>query len=396
VKKAQVRLCLLQAIGALVCRRAAPPRHNAQAPRLLLIRPDHLGDVLLSQPAIEALCTALPQAQITRAVGPWGRPALGTTPQASLLLCPFPGFSRAAVGGPLRPYLLLIHYAALLRRQHYDAAVILRPDHWWGALLAALASIPVRIGYSTAETAPFLTMSLPATSDKHAVEQALALAATTAEYFGTTLPGEPVPLRPIATDEHREQVAAVFAQAGIAAALPVLVLHPGSGAALKAWPLDAFAAAGRSIATQLGARVVVTGSASEHMLAADLCGRLPGALNLAGRLTWSQLEAVLARATLVVGVDSGPLHLAVAAGTPSVVLFGPADPVQFAPWGASARHRLLAANLPCRPCRRLDYCALEPGGAGPPPCMRAIAVDDVVRAALQAVSAKEHDAIPTG
>jgi heptosyltransferase-2/heptosyltransferase-3 len=394
--KTQVRLRILQAIGALPrLRGISPPSATTHAPRLLVLRPDHLGDVLLSRPAIDALQAALPHARITLAVGPWGRPALGNVPPDSLLLCPFPGFARSATG-PLRPYALLLHYTILLRRQHYDAAVILRPDHWWGALLATLAGIPVRIGYRTPETSPFLTACLPLAGGTHAVKQALALAAATAQIYGGALPENPIRLRPIATAADREQARAVLAEAGIADSIPLLVLHPGSGAALKAWPLDSFAAAGARIATAIGARVVVTGSTAEHEQAARLCAQLPGAVNLVGGLSWGGLEAVLARADLVVGVDSGPLHLAVAAGTPSVVLFGPADPAQFAPWGSPARHRLMAADLPCRPCRRLDYCALEPDCTGPPPCMRAIVVDDVVHTALQAGNAKEHDAVPIG
>jgi ADP-heptose:LPS heptosyltransferase len=111
---------------------------------------------------------------------------------------------------------------------------------------------------------------------------------------------------------------------------------------------------------------------------------------MAGRLSWGELEALLSRAALVLGVDSGPLHLAVAAGTPSVALFGPADPTQFAPWGSADRHRMVYADLPCRPCRRLDFCALEPDGEGPPPCMRQLEVEPVYTAALLALKEGRH------
>ncbi|HEY8287588.1 MAG TPA: glycosyltransferase family 9 protein, partial [Chloroflexota bacterium] len=171
----------------------------------------------------------------------------------------------------------------------------------------------------------------------------------------------------------------------------LLVLQPGAGSPLKAWPPERLAAVGATLARELGARVMVSGSATEHGLAQRVCDLLPeGGLNLAGALRWTELEALLTRATLVVGLDSGPLHLAVAAGTPSVALFGPADPAQFGPWGSPARHRVVTATLPCRPCRRLDWCALEPEGTGPPPCMRAIPVVEVMETARLALR-EGHD-----
>jgi heptosyltransferase-2/heptosyltransferase-3 len=187
-------------------------------------------------------------------------------------------------------------------------------------------------------------------------------------------------------------VARVLEDAGIGRADPIVVLHPGAGSALKSWPLDRLAEAGGAVAAMIGARIAVTGAAHERSLADALCGLLPsGAANLAGRLGWGELEALLGRAALVVGVDSGPLHLAVAACTPSVALFGPADPAQFGPWGSPARHRVVSADLPCRPCRRLDWCALEPGGLGPPPCMRGIEVSMVLAAARAAMQEGRGD-----
>lgn len=392
--KQRVRLLLLRLIGRLL-RRAVPAAADLPAdnPRILLVRPDHLGDVLLSRPAIDALATTLPHARITVAVGPWGRPALGRQVSHRVLLCPFPGFARARLG-LFRPYVLLLHYAALLRRhERHDMAVLLRPDHWWGALLVALAGIPIRVGYRTEETAPFLTVALPAMPDRHVAEQAAELACAAARCAGRDLRPIARGLPASATEADRGRVAALLAAAGMPGQRPVMVLHPGAGSPLKAWPLERFAATGSEVARAIGASLAITGSASERPMAQRLCALLPhGTLNLAGMLSWGELEALLAHAALVVGVDSGPLHLAVAAGTPSVALFGPADPAQFGPWGPGARHRVVVADLPCRPCRRLDYCTIEPEGQGPPPCMRHIAVRPVVDAALAAIK-KEHDPV---
>ena len=156
--KQRLRLALLRICGRVLRLTPQARTRTAEGPRsVLVIRPDHLGDVLLSRPAIDRLVQALPGARVVVAVGPWSRAALGTHSRFELLGCPFPGFSRAQ-GPPGHPYRLLLSFALLLRRQHaFDAALILRPDHWWGAWLAALAGIPVRLGYATPETSPFLT-----------------------------------------------------------------------------------------------------------------------------------------------------------------------------------------------------------------------------------------------
>ena len=83
----------------------------------------------------------------------------------------------------------------------------------------------------------------------------------------------------------------------------------------------------------------------------------------------------------MLGPDSGPLHLAAAVGTPTVALFGPADPVEFGTWGSPEKHIMLWSSIGCRPCRVLDW-----GGDAPEnhPCVREIPVGTVLDAARRA------------
>src|SRR6185369_9948301 len=97
--------------------------------RILLIRPDHLGDVLLTTPAIHALRLACPQAEIHALVGPWSADVLsGYEDVDAVLTLPFPAFSRGPRGNFRSPYQLLFRAAGNLRRIGYDSAVVLRPD----------------------------------------------------------------------------------------------------------------------------------------------------------------------------------------------------------------------------------------------------------------------------
>ncbi|MBZ0310373.1 MAG: glycosyltransferase family 9 protein, partial [Anaerolineae bacterium] len=153
-----IRHALLCAIARLPIRQQRP----TDTQRILLIRPDHLGDVLLITPAVHALRTALPEAEIHALVGPWSAKILAAYPEFDkVFTLPYPGFSRSTPNANLHsPYFLALRTARNLRLIGYDSVLILRPDHWWGALLAFLAGIPQRIGYDLADVSPFLTDAL--------------------------------------------------------------------------------------------------------------------------------------------------------------------------------------------------------------------------------------------
>ncbi|MCX7670548.1 MAG: glycosyltransferase family 9 protein, partial [Anaerolineae bacterium] len=114
---------------------ATPPR------TVLLIRPDHLGDLLFTGPALRLARQELPDARLVLLVGPWSRAVVARHPDLDeVLTCPFPGFERRPKQNLLAPYRLLFETARSLRGR-FDAAVVLRFDHWWGAWLAAAAGI---------------------------------------------------------------------------------------------------------------------------------------------------------------------------------------------------------------------------------------------------------------
>jgi len=340
---------LLQAIGRLYGRPA-----TSAAPRsLLLIRPDHLGDLLFLTPALHSLRRALPEARITLLVGPWSQAIVQGNPDLdAVLTCPFPGFTRRAKTSLWAPYRLLAAQARALRNRGYDAAVILRFDHWWGAWLTAAAGIPRRIGYDRPETRPFLTHALPYTSGRHEVEQNATL-------LGALVGGLAGPLGPTryrVTAEDRAWAAAWLEGAGHAATDRLVAIHPGAGAAVKQWPISAWAAVANALAQQHGVRIVLTGSAGERDLTTATAAQLTRpALDAAGRTTLGQLAALYERCAAVLGADSGPLHLAVAVAAPTVHLYGPVAATEFGPWGDPAEHVVLTTPWACAPCHRLDW-----------------------------------------
>jgi heptosyltransferase-2/heptosyltransferase-3 len=148
---------------------------------------------------------------------------------------------------------------------------------------------------------------------------------------------------------------------------------------VKQWPLAAWAEVAENLAAAYQVRIALTGDRSERKLTAGINARLTGAaLDLAGQTTVGQLAALYARAALVLGSDSGPLHLAVAVGAPTVHLYGPIPPAKFGPWGDPARHTVLQTNWPCAPCDRLYW---PPSVLPHHACMAAITPAAVLQAA---------------
>jgi lipopolysaccharide heptosyltransferase II len=352
---------------------------------LLVIRPDHLGDLLFTTPALRALRKRHPDAHITALVGPWGAAVLSNNPHVDQVMClPFPGFSRQPKTSLWGPYGLLRNWARRMRG-HYDLAFILRFDHWWGALLAYLAAVPQRVGYAVPEVTPFLNHAVPYTPGRHEVEQNLSLinwgpldVQASTQIPPTTLP-EHHPL-----EFQVSQSAVAWARELLGGAHPI-VIHPGAGAPIKLWRTEHWATVAETLASETGAQILLTGSKAERSLCLEIAAHVESeARVMAGETTLDQLAAILNDSRLVLGLDSGPLHLAVAVGAPTVHLYGPVNPKTFGPWGPPERHRVILSAWPCIPCNRLDY---GPTQLAHHPCVREIGVNPVLEAARQALAA---------
>ncbi len=352
-----------------------PKGRRTHSNRILVIRPDHLGDVLLTAPAIHALKDANPQLEIHALVGPWSADIMANFPEVDLVLTlPFPGFSRTAKINLRSPYQLAVSTAARLRRIGYGSAIIMRPDHWWGALVAQLAGIPNRIGYDLPDVAPYLTEAITP-QHEHAVIQNVRLLS---QWMG--FPKTENLVNNFSVHENdRAYIKGYLSTWGINKDKPIFCIHPGTGTAVKHWTEEGWAQAADILTEQLNAQVVFTGSDKELALVQRIVSTMKQpAIIMAGDTRVGQLAALFQRARVVLGPDSGPLHLAVAVQTPTVTLFGPADPVEFGPWGSPKEHIVLISDIGCRPCRVIDWSGDD---LNYHPCVREITVARVLDAA---------------
>jgi ADP-heptose:LPS heptosyltransferase len=379
----EARRRLLRTAGRLLAPLAPAPR----APRrILLLRPDHIGDVLLTTPALGLVRAAFPDAELTYLVGPWSAEVARRGPTVQVRTLAFPGFTRRSASNLLAPYALLARAALGLRQQAFDVAVVWRPDHWWGALLALAAGVPVRVGYDLPETRPLLTHPAPLDRQQHAAQQALSLARQVATLYGRPDAGSGDPV--FRTEPAEHQAAERLLAAHHLTSRGLVVIQPSAGAALKSWPVVRWAA----LADRLGAsghEVLLVGAPADH----DLLRRVQADQAQPSPAVWGQQlgvsAALYARAALLIGPDGGSLHLAAALGTPTLRLFGPAPPSVYGPWPPDARQKVLITRaLACAPCGNLDR---PPCGAHAlPACMLALGVDEVVETALSVLNTTLH------
>ncbi len=364
----------IQRLGAAWPPSQTPPAGN----ELVLLRPDHLGDVLFLLPALERLRRSLPEQRVVLMVGPWSQPVVARNPHIDeILTVPFPGFTRARPSNPLAPYRELRRQAARLRRRGPLAAVILRDDHWWGAWLARAAGIAIRVGADHPAVRPYLTHPVRLAT-LHWVERNCEILDATIRLLGGQPPAVPVeprytPLLWHPWPEAETEARRLLREARIDR--PYVVIHPGAGAPVKRWPEARWVTVGRRLAAAGWALVLTGGPDERELVEAIRQGIGEGAVSLAGRTTLPVLAEILRGARLVIGPDAGPLHLAVAVGTPTIHLFGPSQPEHFRPWGDPRRHRVLEVGWRCPRCG--DLSPERPEGAG---CMLAISTEHVLAA----------------
>ncbi len=376
--KHHVRRVMLKLISLLPITPLRPSDHE----RILLIRPDHLGDILLATPAFDALRRALPHAELHALVGPWSAPVLATNDNLdNVLTMDFPGFNRAGNSSLRSPYDLAVRTSRQLRRIGYTHAVIMRPDHWWGAMVAFLAGIPVRIGYDLDDVSPFLTSRM-GFHREHAVMQNVNLLT---RWLGTVQP-EDVTYHYAVSAADLDDIHAYLQAFGIPPAGRYFCIHPGSGTTAKQWVTEHWATVADTLSEQLDAVPIFTGGDHERPLVNAITEVMQTPAYVAvGDTDVGRLAALFTQALVVLGTDSGPLHLAAAVQAPTVALFGPADPQEFAQWGPRDKHAILTTDIGCRPCRVLDWSGDD---LLHHPCVREISIGRVLEAARRVVQAE--------
>ena len=273
--------------------------------RLLVFRLSALGDVIHTLPAVAALRDRLPQTRIQWVVEAPYRELVELVGGVEAIPVRLKKWSRSPVAS--RSEMLL----ALRGMKSADAAIDFQGLIKSGALMG-LSRAPLRYGFAAdalkeKQAAWFSNRQIRVDTTAHVIDQNLQLA--------LGLAGGSVPAT-LHWDRYLDR-------SGVDGFAKAVVLLPGAGKAGKLWPVERF----RDLARRIGPAALAVWGPGEKELADAIGARVAPPTNL------RQLAAILADARLVIGADTGPLHLAAALGTPVIGLFGPTSPLRNGPYG---------------------------------------------------------------
>ncbi len=374
----------------------------AQLKRVLVIRVDEIGDVVMTTPLLRELRRNLPQAWISLVVKHGTLNLVERCPYVNELIT-FDWSTPTRLWG-LRCHgrALRLAWGSLLPRR-FDLAILPRwdADHYHAAFLLYFSGAPVRVGYSekvndrkrTLNTGfdRLFTHLLHDDTPKHEVEHNLDVI----RYLGGTVQDDRLELWTGKEDETFSEK--TLMANGVRPGEMLIAFGPGAGQPHRMWPLASFRKLGDWLRGETQARIVVVGGHNEKPLGEEL-QRLLGEsmINLVGKTTLRQAAAILRRCQLYVGNDAGPMHLAAAAGVPVVeISCHPRDgsplhnnsPVRFAPWGVS--HRILQPEFALSPC--YGACTAAHGH-----CISSISPEQVMAAIMEQLTSAGVIPLHTG
>jgi len=335
--------------------------------KILIVRTDRLGDVLLTTPVGTALRHRFPQAKVFWLVKPYSAPLLDNNPEVDGVI-----LDR---GQPLSALIKEVEQEA------FDVAVVAYP-RWRAAWACFRAGIPLRIGPSSKWYSLLFNNRIwqhRSQGLKHEADYNLELL----EPLGIPLQRYSTSL--VLTNDERSSARQVLTGHRLTFQKPLVVIHPGSGGSSARWPLRFFIELGDRLQED-GCDLVVTSGPGENYQSVmiDQMRRIPVFI-AGGSVNLREFAALLSCADLVVSNSTGPLHMAVALGVPTVSMFSPLATCHPRRWGP----------YPSWPEMRPEHAvALAPDEGSPDTDMAKISVEEVLRLCRQRLA--EHARVSRG
>ncbi|MBX9689244.1 MAG: glycosyltransferase family 9 protein [Candidatus Obscuribacterales bacterium] len=349
--------------------RQAPPA----ASRILVVRYRFIGDTILTVPFLRNLRKAYPQARIDVLVGPQSGEVLQNCPYIdNLIVYDTTRFHKYDSGkGKARSFW---SYVFELRKNHYDTAFLLKRS-LSSAFLSLLIGCKNRIGYASSGRSFLLTQAVPWNQNIHEVESTLdILRAINIEIADSSMEAW-------ISEKEKQEIFELLPE--LKSSKTKILFHAAAAHPDKLYPLEKWAEVMKLIAAKEEILPFFAGSEQDNSVYAEL-ESLSGikGVNTAGKLSLRQSMAMLAQLDLAICTDSGPAHLAAAAQTPTIALFGPTDPERWRPWGE--KHKaLFDETLSCRPCHYKKTCENRP-------CLTELKAERVAQEVMKMLGNSRH------
>lgn len=328
--------------------------------RILVIKLDHIGDVLLSTPVFSNLKKTYPNVEIHTLTGKWSQVILENNPNVMQVIeYNSPTFTRTGQPTSLSGTISLYKF---LQQQKYDILIDLRGD-WRTVWFALFRLTPKRLSRAYYQ----ITNKIGSNKFSGTHETTRNLDVLNKAGIQTPIPNTSFSI----TKENSDWTKQFLTENEINLELPIVAIHPGSPIAIKRWKPENFAELSDKLINNTGVQIVFVGVKDEIEIIQKIQEVMVGkAYNIAGLTTLPRLASVLQKSKLFIGNDSGPMHLAAAVGVQTIGLFGPGNPNRFGPVGDKCHY--IWKKQDCPPCRG-DICQLGSEG-----CMSKITVQDVI------------------
>ena len=338
---------------------------------LLVFQVNGLGNFICLLPTLGGLRSLLPGARITLLTSPAGEAVVRSTGLVDEVIVQTPADLRALRRRPFALY----RQAAALRRRGFDATLSVEDEGSTSAWLARFTGAPVRIGFrSTVNRHACFNHRLVFDPSRHIVENRYRMLAVLAQAFGLAPPWPPLRRWPIpVTEADRRNPRRIVDSLGTPR---VAVIHPFAAHAYQEWPLERYLdLAGRLTATEpeLGCLVLTDGRSVLPPVAPRV--------RLVSLTSVRELIALITRADIFIGNNSGPMHVAAAQGTPILWIHGCTPPVWF-PFWRDAPVRRISVGVSCQPCDTWNVVhGACPDRREPMVCLKAVSVETVLETA---------------
>jgi heptosyltransferase-1 len=316
------------------------PSENAR--RVLLVSVNHLGDCVSFLPVAAAVRKYLPDARITMLTHRIGQEAARLTGCVDDFIVVPPARSRIALG------MSFLNRIDVLRRERFDLAFLASGESSATAALLFLGRVRKRVGFADCRLRRLLSIRVEAREMELEARRNLRLLRAAGLPDALERPPCRVP------EERLAEALTLIAKGGARVGRRVLI-HPGSSQPTRRWPAAKFAdLCSRLIRTGLAQPVLVEGPA-EPGLGAEIHRMSAHPLPVLSQLDGIDLlAAAMAQCDLFVGHSSGPFHLAVLLGRPTISLWGDTDPRLWGPAWEADRHVIIRSPLPCAGCEHWD------------------------------------------
>ena len=339
------------------------PYNSNRIYKILIIRTDRIGDLVLSTPSFTALKNKFPKAYISLVVNNYTKELVVNNPMIDkVITCD----SETSLFDKLR-------FILDLRRMHFDLILVLHST-FWSCAISFLSGALFRIGYKERGCGFLLTTPIPPKKGDeivHEVEKTLDIV----RVIGANIEAKELYIG--VTEQGERYAETFFREMGISSRDKIVAIHPGARQEYIRWQKEGFAEIANNLIEEYHFKILLVGDDSEEHLVEDILRLIKNKKKVipTGNTTLTQLVSLLKRCNLFIGNSTGPMHMAAALNIPVVAIFGCINPLdnyrRWGPWGNG--HIVVSKDLNCPDCHPSDCKTFD--------CMMLITPKEVLAAA---------------